>query len=359
LEKFNVFDLLKQLELLVSKGESIYPPGFLPSQRYHPFLPYSREDDNLFFTATVAYTLNSHLSLMNHAEKYLAKSMVDSAISIFPLFRNKEGRPTYNFWQTKPSRHFPNGLFMKSFEHFRIPDDADDTALAHLLLNHSLVEKEDLIKRFSNHSNLNKKPIINTWPEFKRLKAVSTFFGEKMRIEFDAVVMCNSLLFLLEEKAEGPFVEDSLKYVEGIIERDYILSNPFYTAPNYPRSELIIYHVARLLQKFPEISLSKHRGKLVENLDALLGSFLAPLNRLIANNAQMLLGVQKSLVSEIDQSVVINDEKGYFFHAGMMSAFENSIAQKLSQNSLFHLRYRSKALNIVMLIENELLRRKL
>ncbi|MFT4526024.1 MAG: hypothetical protein ACI85F_002186 [Bacteroidia bacterium] len=359
MEKSAVTGLLEQLKALASDGEGVYPTGSFPSQRYHPFLPYSREDDNLFFTATVAYTLKSHLDLMSDAERELANSIIEAASSIIPLFRNKGGKPTYNFWQTKPSRHFPNGLFMRKFEHFRIPDDADDTALAHLLVNHSEKEVHDLTVLFSSHANLSKKPIENTWSEFKELGAISTFFGEKMRIEFDAVVMCNALLFLKGRNVEESIVEDSIAFIDGVIENGYHLSAPFYAAANYPKPDLIIYHVARLIRRFPQISLSKHREKLVRDLDDLLATNLPHLNQLVAVNAKLLLGVQElnQAESSLDAKKVVNDSEGYFFHAGMLSAFENSLAQNLSKNSLFHFRYRCKALNIAMLIEHELLRR--
>ena len=352
----SVSDLLKAIAELQSDGDGIYPAGTFPSQRYHPFLPYSKEDDNLFFSATIAVTLQSHLSAMTEDERPMAETIIEAVRSAISLFNNKDGKPTYNFWQTKPSRHFPNGVFMRHLEHFRIPDDADDTALAHMLVDHSEEEVDELLQLFELHANLGKKQIKNTWPEFQDLHAISTFFGEKMRIEFDAVVMCNALMFLLNKGKSSRLVEDSMKYVSGVVERDYHLTDPFRAAPNYPNAVLIIYHIARLLKHHPDIEVSRHRSKLIRQLRKIGEGKIPALDQLLINNALIMLGENAN--ENINADEVVNDTEGYFFHAGMMSAFENSLAQSLSTNSLFHLRYRCKALNMAMLVEYELLKRK-
>ena len=353
----SVSDLLKAIAELQSDGDGIYPSGTFPSQRYHPFLPYTREDDNLFFSATIALTLQSHLSEMTEDERSVAETIINNVRSAIPLFRNKDGKPTYNFWQTKPSRHFPNGVFMRHLEHFRIPDDADDTALAHILVDHSEEEVDKLLQLFELHANLGKKQVKNTWSEFQELYAISTFFGEKMRIEFDAVVMCNALLFLLSKGQRSKLVEDSTKYVSGVVERDHHLTDPFRAAPNYPNAVLIIYHIARLLKHHPDIELARHRSKLIGQLKKIGKRKTPALNQLLINNALIMLG--DNVKDNVGAVKVVNDTKGYFFHAGMMSAFENSVAQNLSTNPLFHLRYRCKALNMAMLVEYQLLKRKL
>ena len=353
----SVSELLISLRTLQSSGHSVYLDGLFASQRYHSYLPYLREDDNLFFSATIAYTLQSHLSLMSKNEQVLSIEIVNSVIGLFPHFRNKDGKPTYNFWQTDPSNHFPNGMFMKRFEHFRIPDDADDTALVFLLQDHISSDRKKLSELLRNHANLGKKTIKNTWPEFKGLNAISTFFGEKMRIEFDAVVMCNVLLILFRDGEEGAIKEDSIQYISKALEADYHMTEPFYMSSNYPEPELIIYHVSRLLYSYPDCSLKKHKSKLIRQLEILINRSLPPLNELVARNALLLLGNS----SEPNHSLldnVRNDSKGYFFHAGMLSSFENSIAQKWSSTSLFHLRFRCLGLNLALLVEHELLKRK-
>ena len=365
-----VLGLLKQLAKLSERDSNIYPNGLFACQRYHPFLPYSREDDNIFFSLTVAYTLKHCLADLTQDEKEIATSLINGVVKPLPKFRNKDGKPTYNFWQTSPSRHFPNGYFMRHLEHFRIPDDADDSALAHLMVTHKEEERKELIRLLEVHSNGSRKWIRNTWPEFAKLGAISTFFGERMRIEFDVVVMCNTLLFLAEEdELESPLAKESLKYVVGVIERDKHLTDSFFAAPNYPTTELIIYHIARLMNHTTIESFERFRNKLFSQLDDLKTSDLAPLNLLVRDNAKMMLASKGNTsngvagrIEEYDTSMqdsIVNDNKGYFFHAGMLSAFENPLAQKLSQYSFFHLRYRCPALCLALLIENQVFRRRL
>lgn len=351
-------ELLQQLSGLRSTGEAPYPTGLFPSQRYHPFLPYEREDDNLFFSATIAFTLQQYHHKMTDDERKIAESIRNGVREQLPLFQNKDGKPTYNFWQTKPSRHFPNGTFMGRFEHFRIPDDADDTALAHVLLESGKEEATEMLALFEKHANTTRKSIQNTWAEFKELKAIGTFFGEKMRIEFDVVVMCNALLFLLQHFDEDePIIDDSLKYIEGVIERDRHRTAPFQAAPNYSSIELIIYHVARLLDSHPTCRLSDFKVKLAADASESYEIAKSPLSKLVLENSMLMLGANHSVQSKESLSPVdlLSDKKGYFFHAGMMSAFESSAAQALATWPLFHLRYRCKALNLALLIENQVL----
>ena len=284
-----VSELLGRLSGLQSEGGLIYPAGLFPSQRYHPFLPHSREDDNLFFSATIALTLNSHLSVMTEDERLMAETIIENVRCAISLFRNKDGKPTYNFWQTKPSRHFPNGVLMRHLEHFRIPDDADDTALVHMFVDHSQEEVEKVLQLFERHANLGKKQIKNTWTEFQKLRAISTFFGEKMRIEFDAVVMCNTLLLLLNHFDENEqLISDSLKYLEGVINKGHHKTAPFQAAPNYPSTELIIYHATRLIHLQPNCSLNDLKDKLINDAEELIRSQIPPLSKLVLKNALLM-----------------------------------------------------------------------
>lgn len=365
-----VLELLKQLATLPQRNSNVYPNGLFACQRYHPFLPYVREDDNIFFSLTIAYTLKQYLSDFNLYEREVAEPIISEVLFALPKFRNKDGKPTYNFWQTTPSRHFPNGYFMKHLEHFRIPDDADDSALGHLMVVHKKEERKELIRLLEAHANGSRKWIKNTWSEFKKLGAISTFFGKQMRIEFDVVVMCNTLLFLANEgELDSKLAKDSLKYVVGVLDQDKHVNDPFFAAPNYPATELIIYHIARLMSHVQIESLEPFRLQLFRQLDEMKTSDLAPLNLLVRNNAKLMLTSKSKTFEGVDtrfddydslkESSIVNDKKGFFFHAGMLSAFENPLAQKLSRNSFFHLRYRCPGLGLALLIENEMLKRRL
>ena len=347
------------LKALQSQDDSIYPKGIFPSQRYHPFLPYKRDDDNLFFTVSVVHILQGLNEQFTETEKALVNQITTEAKASYHLFQNKDGLDTYNFWQTKPSRHFPNGMFMHRFKHFRIPDDADDTALVFLTENAPRERVAQLREKLKSHANLAYKRAFNPLEKYRDLKCYSTFFGEKMYIEFDICVLSNLMRVILTHfKAElNEYDHGTLQFITEAITNDEHIELPFYSAPNYPKTELILYHVSRLIPLLPAEYSIRIEEKIKADIHLQLKR-VSGMNRLLLENAAMKLNME----IEADESTstdVLNDRSFFFFHAGMITAFENSIAQKLANNAFFHLRYISKALNRALLIENMVLKRGL
>lgn len=355
-EKNNsVLGLLEELAALQSDGDSVYPLGTFSSQRYHRFLPYKREDDNLFFTVSIIRILQGVKNGFRDAERALFGSIESKALDAYSLFKNKDGLETFNFWQTRPSRHFPNGVFMHRFKHFQIPDDVDDTALVYLTQGASKEQVSWLRDKLKLHANLAYKRAFNPLPHYKDLKCYSTFFGEKMYIEFDVCVLCNLMVLILTHFNEDELNQydlDTLEFICSVIERDEHNSLPFYSAPNYPTTELILYHVSRLIPLLPKAYRNRIEPILIANLESQL-KVVSGMNKVMLENAALKhnLNVESSKINALE------DDNFYFFHAGMITAFENRIAQSLASNSFFHLRYTSRALNGALLIENLMLRR--
>lgn len=370
---FHVESLLLELRELQSKGDSFYLKGLFPSQRYHPFLPYKREDDNLFFTASIVHILQGVRSQMTNTELKVADSIIADGLSSYSLFKNKDGLDTYNFWQTKPSRHFPNGLLMHRLKHFQIPDDVDDTSLVFLTENASKERVEQLREKLKQHSNLAYKQAFNPLPIHRDLRCYSTFFGKKMYIEFDICVLSNLMrLILMHFKDElNEFDHDTLRFITEAIANDEHKEYPFRSAPNYPTTELILYHVSRLIPLLPEEYSITIREKIESELFIQV-RWAKGMKRILLENAMLKLGVELPSISTSGMTLetglsmepmymtvneLMQDSSFFFFHAGMITAFENKIAQSLAHNSFFHLRYASKALNGALLVENILLKR--
>lgn len=356
-----------------SDGNAIYPKGIFPSQRHHPYLPYSREDDNLFFTASIVHILQGVQTLMSVSEVELTSEINANALSSYCVFQNKDGLDTYNFWQTSPSRHFPNGIFMHRFKHFQIPDDVDDTALV-FLTEHASKERVGLLReKLKLHANMAYKKAYNPLPAYRDLKCYSTFFGKKMYIEFDICVLSNLMRVILKHFKDdlNEFDHHTLKFITQAILNDEHNSHPFRTAPNYPTTQLILYHVARLIPLLPE----NYRTLIEESIENELFRKLIDaqgMNKVILESALMKLtgklpeltghrmpigsrGTMPHQNSSTDE--LLDDEKFFFFHAGMITAFENGMAQSMADRPFFHLRYASKALNGALLVENMLLKR--
>lgn len=354
-----IMQLLSELMNLQSDGDSVYPRGIFPSQRHHPFLPYKRDDDNLFFTSSVLHILQGLKDELNESELEILEEIREKAVSTYHLFKNKDGLDTYNFWQTKPSRHFPNGLVMHRFKHFRIPDDVDDTALVYLTEGCNRKRSEWLRDKLQQHANLAYKKAFNPLPKYQELKCYSTFFGKKMYIEFDLCVLSNLMRIILTHFKPSELNEydlDTLKFIESVVVSREFETLPFYSAPNYPTAELILYHLARLIPYLPDANRETIEPIIAEAI-LLRVSLAKGLNRVLLENSGLKLKLSFK-PTDFNESI-IEDTNFYFFHAGMITAFENSLAQKLASNRFFHLRYTSKALNRALLIEHYVLRRAL
>ena len=292
-------------------------------------------------------------------EQLLVDEMMAEAKSSYRLFQNKDGLDTYNFWQTKPSRHFPNGKFMHRFKHFQIPDDVDDTALVYLTENASKERVAQLREKLKSHANLAYKRAFNPLEKYRDLKCYSTFYGKEMYIEFDICVLSNLMRVILPHFKDelNEYDRDTLTFITEVILNDEHTSLPFYSAPNYPTTELILYHVGRLIPLLPLEYKTKIEAKIKTDVQSQL-KLATGMTKVMLENAALKLNLKIEL-NDTASSEVLNDDSFFFFHAGMITAFENGVAQKLANTPFFHLRYTSKALNRALLIENMLLKRSL
>lgn len=270
-------------------------------------------------------------------------------------FQNKDGLKTYNFWQTKPSRHFPNGYVFRRFEHFRIPDDVDDTAFVYLTDEPSARELLWLKDKLAQHTNGSKQWIRNTYPQYRKLRAYSTWFGKNMYVEFDACVLSNILYCIF--RYDLPLNEHdahSLLYIRSVIETDRYRSEPFRCAHQYPSTVLIIYHVARLMAAFDPAALHPIKAKLIDDAEQLLAAENQPMNRVLLSTSLLRLGKSPDRIPV--ENFTEKDFKGFrFFIAGLLTAYESPILYKIATNQLFHMSWTCEAHCWTMLLEYEIL----
>lgn len=342
-------ELLKKLSSLQTKNHPDYADGLFPSQRFHLHIPIEREDNNIFFTASIVFVLQSIRNRLTIEEQKLADQICEKAIPNYVSYKNKHGLDTYSFWRTDGSPHFPNGKILQYVNKVRIPDDADDTSLIFLT---SPQEKETVLwlkHKLTLHANLYKKQITNTYPEYKNLKAYSTFFGINMFIEFDVCVLCNLLFWIFKNKLELNQNDiDSIQFVKSVIQKKQYLKNPFYVSHSYPSSVIILYHISRLIEKFEISGLSDLKPEIISSLKMLMETEKSEMNRCLLSTSLKRLGVQ----IQTSLNFEFTEKKWSFFHAGLLTAFENKLTYSLAWNSFFHLKYKCEAHRIALLIEN-------
>ncbi|MPR33315.1 hypothetical protein [Salmonirosea aquatica] len=341
-----------------SDGNRYFPAGLFPAYRSNPSLSYTRPDTTLFFSAIISFTLQSlraHISPDCHPQ---VDEIINKVKKNYPDFRNKDGLKTYNFWKTRPSRHFPNGYLFRHFEHFRIPDDLDDTAFVHLTENPTEEELLWLKNKLAQHANGTRQWIKNTYPEYRDLRAYSTWFGKNMYVEFDACVLSNMLYCLFYYKVPlDQHDTDSLRYIRSVIETGRYRTAPFRCAHQYPHTALIVYHVARLIAAFDPEALQPIRVQLVADAEVLLQKESHPMYRVLLATSLLRLGkVPPRLAVE---NYTEKDFRGFFFFiAGLLTAYENPLLYRLAPNPLFHMYWTCEAHCWTLLAEYEVLERE-
>jgi hypothetical protein len=335
--------------------QRFFPEGLFESSRSNDFLGYHRPDTNIFFSAITVFTLNKIKGNLSEKSQKIVQQISEKVIQNYPLFQNKDGLKTYNFFQTKPSRHFPNGKFLHRFNHFKIPDDIDDTAMVFLTSEYSQEDANNLKIKLLQHSNGYQLVIKNTLPEYANLYAYSTWFGKNMYIEFDACALTNILYCLLSYGLElDQHGQDSLEYIKGVILKKQYLTQPFSVAHQYKRTPLIMYHVGRLLADFDLPNMKEAREVLVNDMQEYLQKELHIMDRILILTTLKKLKTTpcKSILYEEIVSLKAEDFKGfYFFIAGFLTAYQIPILYKLASSSVFHINWFSEAHCWTLIVE--------
>ncbi|WP_353721610.1 hypothetical protein [Dyadobacter sp. 676] len=348
LEKF-----IERIQALQSTGNAVFPKGIFPAQRSNHLIGYRRPDTTIFFSAIIAFTLQSIRKQCSAESQVKIDSIIPLITANYADFQNKDGLKTYNFWKTKPSRHFPNGRWFRRFEHFRIPDDIDDTAFAYLTTNPTREELIWLKQKLALHANGSKLWIKNTYPEYKPLPAYSTWFGKNMYVEFDVSVLSNMLYCILHYKLPlNRHDAASFEYIRSVIQTRRYIDAPFRCAHQYPRTPLIVYHVARLLAAFDPPALQSIRRQLISDTESLLKNTRNRMDRVLLSTSLMRLGVKTERIPV--ETFTERDFTGFFFFiAGLLTAYENPVLYKLSVNPLVHMHWTCEAHCWTLLAEYE------
>ena len=348
--------LINELVKTQSKGDTIYAKGIFPSQRVHNYFLYKREDDNIYFSAIIAFSLHKMTSFLEDDQKEKVHGIINLILANYGDYQNKDDLKTYNFWKTKPSKHFPNGHLFSKFDFFRIPDDIDDTALVYLTQPKKKSEIQWLKQKLQLHANLVKKQAFLVPKEYQHLKVYSTWFGKNMCIEFDICALSNLMYLIFQEKLTlNEHDEDTLTFIQQSVSANDHFLRPYQISPYYPSTSLILYHIARLISKFNILKLNNLKPKIIQDLQILLASSQNKIERIILSISLLRLGEQ---CQDLDFKIKeIDSIKFPWFTAGMLNTFNNPITKKLAPYSFFHLKHYCQAHNITLLLEYEVLKK--
>lgn len=229
--------------------------GLFPMIRTHVSGLYRRKDTCVFGSASIAYILQDILPLLSGQQKQDVEKIVQNIRSIYPRYQNKTGRNTYNFWMTKPSSAFPNGVLLHRFKHFQLPDDIDDTALILLTSQPHKTDSYELAQSFTRRNRQLRTPHLHN-SFFEQMDneqdIYQTWFGEKMPLEFDICVLCNWMTYALHHAKPLQHSDSTtLEFIKTEITTGRWLTHPFQLSRHYGTSYWIAYYFARLYKAHP------------------------------------------------------------------------------------------------------------
>lgn len=351
--------LLQRIEHLQAKNNAVFPKGSIPSYRMYALNKTRyKADINPFFTGLVAFTLEDIKRDLSPTQQIQANTIIHNTQAVYPIFQNRKNkRDTYNFWPTEHPQIFPHSGWLNLFNKSRsLPDDLDDTVIILMAQkSHDSIAKaiHQLMQRYTNNEN---KKVTNTFPEYQKIGAYSTWFGEKMPVDFDISVLSNVLYFVQLYNLEWTAADSaSLYLIEDMIKTNKHVQFANYVSPHYATLPNILYHVSRLMSLQPIPSLEKLKPQLIEDTKKALASATTFMDQVILSTSLLRWGVEppKIIIDETKSLIdLIEDEQFYFFIASMASMLPDPWKKRVTNMGVGTFYYYCPAYNNLLLLEN-------
>lgn len=348
--------VLARLASLQVQQDSFFFQGSFPAYRRYGRTDRLKEDNNIYFTGLIAFILKTMAPRLSPVQRQRCDSMVLAASAAYRHYRHPDGRPTYNFWPADPPLIFPNAPFLNLFNRSQaLPDDLDDTVMLWLSLHADDSLMRQLHRLMGQHANLGPLRIRNTLKAYRDLPAYSTWFGEKMPIDFDASVLCNVLYFVFEYHLPlNGHDSASIELLRRMISRGDHLDKAAFVSPHYGRSPLLLYHIARLLGRFSVPALDTLKPRLLQDARRCMGSADNWLDSTLLSTALMRLGAPAQPVRPPEAADLTQAEKTYF--VASFSAILPSFWKRLLLHSQWIKYYFvSPAFRYALYLENRIL----
>lgn len=254
-----------------SRGEKHFPAGIFKSYRFNPYLCYKRDDTNVSLTSMVIFILQEFRDKLSDRSKALADEMVTQTQAAYPLFRHRKGLDTYNFFLTNSPSHLPHSYILKHLEIFKLADDIDDTAMVYLTSPEDKIKNHWLKQKVLQHANTVKGLNFSTLPQYRNKKIYSSWFGERMAIDFDICALANFMIWVVKSGLPlNEFDRDTIAFFDSAIRRGEYRTQPFWLAPYYYKTVNIAYHVGRFISIANLFELEECKATLIKDIYEML-----------------------------------------------------------------------------------------
>lgn len=312
------------------------------SIRKNDLWAYKRADDNIFALASTLFILQQYVSYLNDKDKEVFEKIQTQIQSYFPKYQNKDGRLTYNFYQTQPSGHFPNGRFMRRFDHFRLPDDIDDTALIYLTANYTKQQTLWLKKHLSEFTD--------QYQGSSNERIYSTWLGKNMPKEQDVCALLNLMyLFFKHNIRLDQTDKNTLEFIGDSV--DEIQKNPFKIARHYGHPALIIYHYARFMGDYSYAVFDQKKDLLIRFAKELLVKEKTQLFRILLEISLLKLGEKRAYI-DLDFET---EKPFYSFIGAPFAPFQSPAFRFIAKNKWSQIFWKSEIHELALKLEYECL----
>ncbi|UBM60845.1 hypothetical protein LAG90_09380 [Marinilongibacter aquaticus] len=340
-----ISELIHEIHAAQSDGRGEFDAGLFPSWRENRTFFYSRPDQNIFCSLSVAFVLMHLEEDLEERERRVCQEIRENVVAALPKFESLKGKDTYNFWKTRPSKHFPKGYFMHRFRHFQLPDDVDDTALAFSVMRAPEAQISALKEKLKLHCAPDSK-VYDTW------------FGKDMPKENDFCALCNLMCLLLgASEVLNAYDLATLAFINEGISSNSFLSEPFWLSRNYGNTALIVYHFARLWAMHRPAQLETGRKYLLSRQTELLASAQTLWAKMLLQIGFMKLGGEPH--GAFDEMQPFQQEaKPYFFVASLFAPLGKKWTNALAEKEWTWINWVCPALSLALKVEYEIWRKR-
>lgn len=358
------YQLLTKIQSL-QQANTGFPPGIFPSTRVYAYNKNNiKNDPNVFYTGLIVRTLKKYQKYCTPFQQGIINQIAKDAMVSTALFKNRQGRDTYNFWRTDTPQIFPNAGWLNTFDKSQsLPDDFDDTVIllwAQEVARERAAAIHDTMQLFANTKG---KTVKNTLKAFETLPAYSTWFGKKMPIDFDMAVLCNVLSFVNAYNLKWTSSDTaSLQLITTAIQNNWHIGKANFIAPHYAKPAVILYHIARLLDAGKQQNieaLMALKPSLLHSADSLLAKSVDPLETVLLQSARLHFGgtnnvdASNIVTAQTIDPAAIEQSTYPFFIANMASMLPSPLKRPLSKLAFAKFEYRCPAYNLALLWENK------
>jgi len=247
-------------------------------------------------------------------------------------------------------------IFSVIFQNLRPPDDTDDSVMIYQIQKRNREDAFWLKNHIDEYANGSRGWVTNCPEEYRELRAWCTFFCKDMPLGFDACVVSNILYFNRFYEFDVNFREqDSVRFLQIMLENRDHLRRPQEVAPYYPESATILFHLARLLSRFPVAGLMEKKRQMEREVEKLLNSPLRKTERILLEIAWIRLS------SSVPPQFSGKDKKEpfAFFVLPLTQEYEGGFLRWLARKRITHIRFGCEAHEIALELERQILLRRL